>query len=197
MALISKVVRVSGILFVTLCLASRVSSAWRQEPGQERSTPPPSVPDAYSFLYKSSRTEWEPARQRLPYESITINRRGCFGTCPVYSATIRVDGTATYNGERYVEHVGQFSGSVYLGDFAQLSMFVERSGFMKLADRYAAPETDHETVTVTVTSRGGTGKTVVDYGSFGPPDLWVLERAIDGVVDRIKWTAVVAGRDDF
>ena len=93
-----------------------------------------------------------------------------------------------------MEHVGAFSGKVYLGDFAQLLMFVERLGFMKLADGYMAPWTDDETVNVTVTSRTGSAKAVTDYGRFGPPDLWVLERAIDGVIDQIKWTPSGAGR---
>jgi hypothetical protein len=106
--------------------------------------------------------EWEAARRALPYESITIKRGGCFGECPIYSATLHVDGTASYNGERFVEHIGSFSGKVYLGDFAQLLMFVERLGFMKLTDRYSAPWTDDETVNVTVTPRTGNAKTVTD-----------------------------------
>ncbi len=49
------------------------------------------------------------------------------------------------------------------------------------------------TVTVTVTPRTGAAKSVTDYGRFGPPDLWMLEQAIDGIIGRITWT----GRGGF
>jgi len=77
-----------------------------------------------------------------------------------------------------------------LGDFGQLSLLVERSGFMSLADRYTAPWTDDETITVTVVRRGGDAKVIADYGRFAPPEVWALERAIDGVISQIKWAAV-------
>jgi len=59
---------------------------------------------------------------------------------------------------------------------------------MKFADSYAAPWFDDETVITSVVPRAGAAKTVADYGQFGPPDLWILERAIDAVVAKIKWT---------
>jgi len=91
-------------------------------------------------------------------------------------------------GQRFFERIGKFAGRMSILDFGQLCFFVERSGFMKLNDRYAAPITDSQTVTVTVTPRTGEAKTVANYGGFGPPDLWLLERAIDGVVGQISWT---------
>jgi len=163
-----------------------------QQPGQGRATPPPPVPPQYAFLYDEGITRedtWNAARKTLPYESISLARRGCFGTCPVYSVTIRADGGATYTGERNATRIGTYSGRTYFGDFAQLAMFIERSGFMKLSDRYTAPHTDDETVVVTVVMRDGTTKTVSDYGRYGPPDLWILERAIDGVIEEMKWTS--------
>jgi hypothetical protein len=149
------------------------------------------VPPEYAFLYDSSMAKyesWEKARRTIPYQAIGLARAGCFGTCPVYSVILNADGKATYTGKLNAARHGTYAGSVFFGDFARLAMFIDQSGFMKLADRYAAPWTDDETVVVTVVLRDGTRKTVGDYGRFGPPDLWILERAIDGVVDQMKWT---------
>jgi len=153
--------------------------------------PPPGVPPEYAFLYDSGMGKnetWEKARHTIPYQSISLLRGGCFGTCPVYSVTLNADGKATYTGKANAPRQGSYAASVYFGDFARLAMFIDQSGFMKLADRYAAPWTDDETVVVSVVLRDGTTKTVSDYGRFGPPDLWILEHAIDGIVDRMKWT---------
>jgi hypothetical protein len=49
--------------------------------------------------------------------------------------------------------------------------------------------TDAETVVVTVVTGDGTTKSVSNYGQYAPPDLRVLERAIDGVIEQMKWTS--------
>src|SRR6187397_348614 len=61
---------------------------------------PPGVPEAYRWLYDRSRTREaaEAARRGLPFTAMSLARTGCFGTCPVYTVTIRNDGTATYVG---------------------------------------------------------------------------------------------------
>ena len=178
-------------------LAGWHTVARTQEPGQGQSTLPPSVPAQYAFLYARGMAPeaWNAAQKTFPYVSISLARRGCFGTCPKYSATIRADGGATYTGEQFTTRIGTYSARTYFGDFARLAMFIDQSGFMKLSDRYTAPWTDDETVVVTVVRRDGTVKSVSNYGRFGPPDLWVLERAIDGVIEEMKWTSV--GRGGF
>ena len=39
-------------------------------------------------------------------ESITYETGACFGTCPVYSVTVRSDGTGTFHGERFTQVTG-------------------------------------------------------------------------------------------
>ena len=181
------VVRRFSVIAIVLGLAATQVDG-RQQRGQGRPTPPPTVPDTYSFLYDLGRVDsWAAAQKAIPIVAITISRKGCFGTCPVYSATLRSDGLATYTGGRHAPRTGSHRGKAYFGDFARLALFVEQSGFMQLAGRYTAPWTDDETVVVSITSRDGTTKEVSNYGRFGPPNLWVLERAIDAVVNEIDW----------
>jgi hypothetical protein len=132
------------------------------------------------------------AQAALPFASITLSRSACFGTCPVYRVTLNVDGTAGYEGVKYVDRIGTFVGRVPFYDFAQLALLTERARFMTLQERYAGSWTDAETTTVTIRARSGREKTVDDYGGFGPPELWALQRAIDGVVESIKWKEYAA-----
>jgi hypothetical protein len=147
---------------------------------------PPPVPDAYAFLY-SRNADVDAARKRLPFASISISHKGCFGNCPIYTATLNLDGSANYDGKAAVERKGQFTGLVSLSEFGQLSLLIERSGFLKLASGYGVSGTDLETVAVTVTRRNGETKMVINYGYAAPPEVWVLERAIAGAVARIRW----------
>jgi Domain of unknown function (DUF6438) len=150
---------------------------------------PPGVPSGLSFLYDLG-VRLKPnsaAQAAIPFVSITLNRTGCFGTCPVYRVTLNVDGAAEYKGTKHVPRIGTFVGRVRFYDFAQLALLAERAGFMSLRERYAGDWTDDETTSLTIRARTGQEKTVEDYGSFGPPELWALQRAIDGVVESITW----------
>jgi hypothetical protein len=150
------------------------------------------VPDAYAFLY-SRTVDVEAARKRLPFTSISIEHRGCFGTCPVYTATLNLDGSAIYEGKRNVERIGRFLGRVAIRDFAQLCLLIERSDFTKFGDRLAQ-SSDDETVIVLVSRRNGESTRVVNYAMIAPPEAWVVQRAIAGVVARLQWRPATTGR---
>ncbi len=129
---------VAGILFVTLG-----SRAWPNPPKKAEALAV-AERDPFDFLrspvgYRDA--QWfERARKSIPYRSIGISRRGCFGPCPIYSVKFDFDGTgssgtATYEGERFVDRVGTFFGYAGIPDLAQLSLMVETSGFWTLQDR--------------------------------------------------------------
>jgi hypothetical protein len=150
---------------------------------------PAGVPQGFTFLYDLG-TRIQPtsaARAALPFESIILSRSRCMGTCPAYRVALSVDGLATYEGLAHVERIGKFVGSVPFYDFAQLALLADRAGFMGLDERYAGGWTDDATTSLTIRARTGRQKTVDDYGTFGPPELWALQRAIDGVVASINW----------
>ena len=155
----------------------------------EVSRAPSGVPNGFSFLYDLG-IRMQPnltAQAALPFTSITLSRSACFGACPVYRVTLNVDGTAAYEGLAHVPRIGKFVGRVPFYDFAQLVLLAERAGFMSLQERYAGAWTDDATTTLTIRARTGQEKMVDDYGAFGPPELWALQRAIDGVAESIKW----------
>ena len=52
------------------------------------------------------------------------------GTCPVYSVTLRQDGTASWHGEIFTDPLGDAVAYIDGPDFHALAEFVERSGFL-------------------------------------------------------------------
>jgi len=112
---------------------------------------------------------------------ITLERKGCFGTCPIYKVTLRSDNTFTYIGERNVTHIGESKGWVY---FDRIAKWIESQGFFNMKDKYAEGWADAEIV-VTTAVRDGQRKTVTTYNSGEPPvELWAINAVIDGEISR-------------
>ncbi len=131
-------------------------------------------------------------QRRVIYDDITLTRTGCFGTCPVYTVVYRRNGTVTYTGEQHVDHVGVRQGRIDLSTYADLAHFIERSGFESLDTHYRAPGTDKLTTTVAITRVDGRTMSVAEYGRSGPPQLWAIQRVIDGVLLDVQWRAPAA-----
>jgi hypothetical protein len=140
--------------------------------------------------YEPGKPGYQPAPQN--YEpgditSITLDRGACFGTCPVYEVTLNSDGSATYSGGPFAPRQGDYTGKGSQWEFDNLAAFVVRAGFFGWDDEYRLPNvTDLPTYKITVT-KGGTSKTVLQYGMNEPPDFWVIAEVIDGLADDISW----------
>jgi len=65
---------------------------------------------------------------------------------------------------------------------------VVRAGFFDWKDEYRLNVTDLPTYEITVT-KGGIGKTVLQYGMNEPPDFWVIAEVIDGISHDITWVS--------
>lgn len=152
-----------------------------------RRVPPPE--QNYRFLdqpgvgVESTDSIWA----QLPYDSIYLRREPCFGTCPMYEATLYRGGRARYTGTRFVERVGNYRGEVTLDDYGRMAYLMDRLGFMALPDSFAARYTDLPGATMAVSRRPEGNKAVHDYGYVGPVELWSLMQVFDGIVGRIQW----------
>ena len=123
------------------------------------------------------------------YQSISLERTACFGTCPVYTVTLHQDGRAEYQARAHLPELGNFEGKFSSDDFKRLSYFIEKGGFERLSGKYKASHTDDSTCILRATSASGI-KVVSNYGDAGPIDLWAVEELIDGIRARIAWSRV-------
>ena len=128
-------------------------------------------------------------------DSITLERTWCNGTCPIYSVTLRSDGTVTYEGEEYVKVKGRRSRKISSEQFQQLVHEIQRIDFFKLKDEYMSkdhPDGSFETVTdlpsaITTVRAGKTHKHIKNYYG-GPKSLAEFENLIDKVAGSSAWT---------
>jgi hypothetical protein len=122
---------------------------------------------------------------------ITLERTACFGVCPVYSVTMREDGSVTYTGAAHVRVTGTHSWKIDAAAVRALAREMETAGFFELKNEYTAPMTDMPTTFTTLTI-GSSTKRIKDYYS-GPPVLRDLEMRID-VVSGAKGYVALDGR---
>src|SRR5471030_1322735 len=92
------------------------------------------------------------------FTRVTLERRPCYGTCPVYLVTVLGDGSVIFEGRAHVDSVGRFTFRLAADRLAELARLVESERFAALDDRYVygAPgcgpyATDAPTVIVSVT----------------------------------------------
>lgn len=145
------------------------------------------VPDVYKPLYLGNlpADRVEAFRAALPYDSISLERAS--GSNLFYRVTFHRSGQAEYDVFQPKNH--RASGQTDLPTFARLCYVLDSNGFKDFQEKYRANPLENTTCLVTV-STGKSQKTVTDYGTIGPIQLWTIEQLIDGVRERTDWKLV-------
>ncbi len=146
------------------------------------------IPEPYCLFIDGHHSSDEIAEllKRLPFDSISLRRTPCYGTCPVYEVVFHRDGRAEYHAKQHLPQLGDFLGKVYPGDYARLCYLIESSGFKAFKPNYRANWTDDTTCIVTIT-KGSTLTAVSDYGSVGPIQLWAIQQTLDSIRNGTEW----------
>lgn len=128
---------------------------------------------------------------------ITLQRTGCFGSCPVYTVTIQGNGSVTYEGTKYVRVVGQQHSSISSEELEGLVQTFLDIHYFDLQDRYSSIKYPDGSVaivhdspmTYTSLDLNGQHKEVEDSAG-APKELEELERKIDLVVNTKRWVTI-------
>lgn len=131
--------------------------------------------------------------------TITLQRTGCFGSCPIYKVSISSDGSVVYVGKEYVRVKGIQRGKIEPDAAKNLLQDFLDADYFKLEDNYSyITNADGSTTMVTdlPTARtsltvGARQKTVSDYIG-APKKLKELEEKIDSVSGIKRWVAIDA-----
>jgi ankyrin repeat protein len=125
--------------------------------------------------------------------AITLQRTGCFGSCPSYSVTVSTDGI-TFEGGGFVVAAGKHTDSVNADEVRNLAKRFVAADFYSMDSSYHASVTDNPTYVLTIAIDGYTKK-VVDYvGSWEgmPAVISELEDEVDKFCRTQRW---IKGKD--
>ena len=120
---------------------------------------------------------------------MTLERTGCFGTCPGYSVEIHGDGTVRYTGNSYVVVAGEHRDHISAEQVSALIDAFRAADYFSLEDDYDYSVTDCPTY-LTSFRVDQVEKHVRDYvgeEAGMPAAVSELEAMIDRVTDTKKW----------
>jgi len=125
----------------------------------------------------------------------TLERKPCFGTCPVYRISVTGDGAVVFEGVQHVDSIGRFTGRIDRERVVALTRLFDEQNYFGLDDKYAYGEancrqyaSDAPTVITSVTTTDGSKQVEHDLGCFDVPvRLADLERRIDELVGSSRW----------
>ncbi|MBC5826835.1 MAG: hypothetical protein GIW99_04005 [Candidatus Eremiobacteraeota bacterium] len=162
--MVAKCIIVTALLFEVAASSACAKSAGRPSEGLLPS--PPAIPAS-------------------TIQSITLDRGGCYGSCPVYRVTFERDGSATYKGVAFVDKIGLFSGRA---DFNLIAAWLETQNLHRYAGAYGMNWIDADTLTLTVV-RDANQKTVVQSknSSYLPLEVRGIVAALNGFADNVAW----------
>ena len=142
---------------------------------------------------------------------ITLERTGCYGSCPSYTLTISADGSVVFNAKAYwveenkarrVKESGVILSKVSREQLLQLTSEFEKANYFSLRDFYKEANecpggiaTDSPTVYTSFQINGRRKAISHYYGCVGeagifsiyPPELVNLETRVDEIVNTEQW----------
>jgi TonB family protein len=121
-------------------------------------------------------------------DAITVDRKGCFGGCPIYTLTLRRQGVSTYVGKTGLRRGLYTAPVVSVADFERLTQAIPKIRFFDLPDVIGPGVVDAEQVVVTVTTTQES-KTVTTYDLHdqATAPFAVLVTLVDGVAAKLPW----------
>jgi hypothetical protein len=179
---------------LALCLgaaACRPAPDGRPEPLPPAAAPAAELQRRYAWLSELGHDDRRTQEivVGLRFDSISLQRSRCYGSCPVYRVALRRDLSATYQGEANVERIGTWHAGVWIDAYGRLSYLIERLDVIAMDSSYARPITDMPTATLRIWPRGAARpKVISDYGSAGPPELWAVMEMVDAIAADTRWT---------
>ena len=164
-------------------------TAWRYEPFLRDGTAVPAI------VREQIHEQRLPQRRRpmpevpLDQVAISLQRTGCFGFCPAYSVEIRGDGSATYDGQGFVDVEGVHHYEVPPEQVAYLVQDIGRKDLWSMDGSYRAPITDIPTYVLTL-RLGDQTHQIEDYmGSMVgmPQAIREFQDQVDQVAQTEAW----------
>jgi Domain of unknown function (DUF6438) len=135
--------------------------------------------------------------------TVRLERKACYGSCPVYALTIHGDGSVEYLGKAGVKEKGDRQGRIGAPAVRTLMSEFASAKFLSLPD-YQLEKctcrrcTDMATAITEISVGDVTHRVNHDYGcGCAPKALFDLESAIDKAVNAEQWTGDVSKRGPF
>lgn len=165
---------------------------WRFEPFEKNGIPVTVEVEEYIDLVPPERLPKKhviaPAVQPNSKVTVTLERTGCFGSCPSYTVAVSTTGIV-FEGRGFVVAEGKHTDTADADEVRKLAKRIVKADFYSMDDSYEASVTDYPTYVLTVLI-DGQRKQVVDYVGVWegmPAVITELEEGVDAFAQTQRW----------
>lgn len=165
---------------------------WRFEPFEKNGIPVTVEVEEYIDLVPPERLPKKhviaPAVQPNSKVTVTLERTGCFGSCPSYTVAVSTTGIV-FEGRGFVVAEGKHTDTADADEVRKLAKRIVKADFYSMDDSYEASVTDNPTYVLTVLI-DGQRKQVVDYVGVWegmPAVITELEEGVDAFAQTQRW----------
>jgi ankyrin repeat protein len=166
--------------------------SWKFEPFEKDGKPVTAEVEEYVDLVPPERLPTKhviaPAIRPNSSVKITLERTGCYGTCPAYTVTVSTDGIS-FDGRSFVVTRGNHHDVANADDVRSLAKQFISADFYSMDASYQASVTDSPSFVVAI-DIDGQRKQIIDYvGSWVgmPAIITQLEEKVDEFADTDRW----------
>jgi hypothetical protein len=163
----------------------------RVRPRKDTDLPQPPSEDELTLTFKfGGFIEYNSTPDHMKIESVTLSTSGCFGSCPIFTISIKADRSATYQAKQFNKQQGEFKGTIAPVDYDRLLGIINYMRLGSLKNEYAVPWTDDQGAKLTIKYDGGKVKQISDYGMIGTYGLENLYDRFFELRESQKWSKV-------
>lgn len=129
-----------------------------------------------------------PPEPVIPSVMAKLQRKACFGKCPVFELRIYEDGLVIYNGKNHVPRVGWHEAQLDSSAVQYLQKRANDIGFFEMKPTYPpyGQVISDVPTTITYIKKAEQEKTIINHHS-SPVRLQRFERYIDTLMDTLSW----------
>lgn len=127
------------------------------------------------------------------FDGIAFYSTVCFGACPAMYLEIQADGTLLFQGQRYTDVEGWYTGTLRASDLQNLKRLVQSVPLTSVAKTYRAAYTDAATRAVLVSVGGKTYSSSVYGHSTEPAILTILLGTLQKLYQQTALTPIPDG----
>jgi hypothetical protein len=174
-------------LLAVVTLTIVVLTLWPQE--GER-IDPTTRPVAHSVQLMLDRAQaWESGdfETEIPFTFVRLEKKGCYGPCPVYSVSFHRDGRAELFASEFLDLKGGYRATIEQYEYARLAQMIDYAR-ESIEGGYYRYGPDVEVFELTIGLPSGERRVTGSTYSV-PPDLWATVQVIDAMRVSATWSA--------
>ncbi len=125
-----------------------------------------------------------------PIIQIQFERTACYGKCPVFKLTLNPNGTADFEGIKYVKFIGKGSAIIPVNVFQNLKQKLDSMDVRNLKSEYSVNVTDNPTGYLSILFEDFSVKNIKDYGLRGTPELKQVYKQLTDLAKQTQWKSI-------